>query len=194
MIGPRVCNDAQGGSTPQYVIDRFPEIHNIHWQPLGHQFRGAYIQTGANMFGGILVEVVHLDYWSYLAQMTHIIYRFKQIMPGNMIIIASLPYVAPWVTIADWPTTRAYPDSVRQLLSRVNANKLFRLANKELEKVCQENGVIYYDIFSRLEMFWDAGWTKHCFYGRQSYFWDNVHFDNRIRWMICQDIKEMWGL
>ncbi len=190
MISIECLNDALGGSSPIYTEARLQ-----YWINKLHEFKGIYIQTGGNFWGGEWKSSLTIDTSKYIEDMGRIINKAISLCERwDKIIIASLPFVSPIVDIADWPETANYPAYLKTFLSRVSANDLFEIANNELEKLCDKYGVIYYDVFNRLKMFWKAGYKKTLFYERQSYWWDSVHYANHIRELICNDIKKIWGI
>lgn len=182
-------NDALGGSKPKYTIDRIK-----YWSDKKQTFAGVYIQTGGNRWGESWSDSVMIDTSKYISEMEEIISTAWSISSIHRPIIASLPYVSPDLTIGDWPDIAKYPEHLRDMLCRINANDIFELANHDLEKLCSTYDVIYYDVFNRLKMFWKAGYRNRIFYGTQKYWWDKVHYGSAIREIIIADIRKMWGL
>lgn len=182
-------NDALGGSKPLYALSRIN-----YWREHGKEFDGVYIQTGGNRWGESWSDSVIVDVQNYIDEMDLIISKAYGISSKVRPIIASLPYVSPDLTVGDWPDTQKYPEHLREMLCRINANDIFELANHELEKLCEKYDVIYYDVFNRLKMFWKAGYRNRIFYGTQKYWWDKVHYGSAIREIIISDIRRMWGI
>ena len=188
-IHERCMNDALGGSTPKHTIERLK-----YWNET-ETFKGVYIQTGGNRWGDEWLQSIVVDSYGFMDEMYEIIERALCLCDDERkIIIASLPWIHPDVTIGDWPSAQDYPKDIKKSLNRIKANDLFEVVNDELRQLCNEYHVVYYDVFKRLRNLWNVSYENRILYARQPLWFDKVHYGNKIRYMICQDIKRLWGI
>lgn len=182
-VHPNAFNISQGGDIPQGVVDQFYKLKERHEDT---KVERAYIQIGGNLYTWYPFNPATKNLILLVDGIRHCIDLYKVILDPEHIVIGSLPFIHPNVTIADMPGDDHLPKSIQIENKKTKVNDLFKIGNTLIKKVCDEKGVKYLDIYSILSMIWSdigkKGW------------WDEVHYALRGQKDIGEVLRFMWGL
>ena len=171
------------GDVPESVVKQFHALVERHEKS---PIKKACIQVGGNMWTWQFLDPRDVNLGEFKRYMREIAVLYKSILPGADIVLTSLPFVDPALTLGDMHGIKSYPKNFQKKYAKIKLNDIFVIASLALKDICEQEGVVYLDIFTPLKMMW----------GRKGrgYWWDVVHYATRCQMLVCVLIRHAWGL
>lgn len=181
---PDAFNISMGGDIPQGSIEEFPQLLSRH---LVSPVEKAYLQTGGNLWTWKPLDVLHgFNINEFRDTMDRLINLYTSILDPEDVVIGSLPYVYPRLTLGDMKGIGWLPDNIEKRLAKIRLNDMFLVANIELKKLCDKKGVHYLDVFTLIKQIYGK-------LGKKTW-WDSVHYALTVQAAIGSEVRELWGV
>jgi len=198
FIHPDAVNIGRGGDTPIQIVEQFPEL-KASIDRGERSVKGAYIQVGGNLWVWYPLNLFDLNLGIYQEKMKEIISLYQTITPKGMLVIGSLPYVNPKLTLPDmigedyWRgfMTKNQWKNFESRLNKIRLVDVLAVGNAALRGICFSMGVKYLDIFTPLQRLYKQGEGFFC---GSKYWWDDVHYGLKAQEMVGIGIRRLWGV
>ena len=183
MASSPAMNEGRSGMEIVGVVNQFPQLVERHrLSPVER----AYIQIGGNLWTWHPYNPYTKNLDLLNNGIREIIKAYKTILDPNHIVIASLPFINPSLTVGKMPGDDYLPKKVRKDNEKINLNELFKAGNVLILKACLEEGVQYLDIFLILEELWRRR--------GKSAWWDEVHYALEGQALVGAAVRKLWGV